>query len=126
MSAAGEVRVHGLRELQRDLGKYAKDVRKEVRDELKQAAETVRASAEQKAPANISRLGPTWSRMRIGITSRAVYVAPKSRRRNGTPRPNLAPLLMNEAMLPALEEHRSDVERALEQMLDRLGSRNGF
>lgn len=117
--------VRGLRELQRDLDKYAKDVKKELRVELATIAEPVARTAEQNALANISHIGPTWSRMRIGITTKVVYVAPKTRRKLGTGRPNLAGLLGKE-MDASLDQHESGIEKALEAMLDRLGDRHGF
>lgn len=120
------VRVHGLRELQRDLGKYDRDLKRELRVELKQAAEPVRTSAESMALANIGKLGPQWARMRIGVTSKLVYVAPRTRRSSGTARPNLAPMLMDRAMQPALDQHSDEVVRSLDQMLDHLGAENGF
>ncbi len=118
--------VTGLRELQRDLGRYAKDVKKEVRKELQTVAEPIRAKAQNLAAANIRNIGPTWERMRIGVISSGVYLAPKSRRRGGSPRPNLAPLLLDDAMQPAVDGSEEMVTVALEVMLDRLGNANGF
>jgi hypothetical protein len=126
MPGSSAIHVSGLRELQRDLGRYAKDLKKELSVELKAVAEPVRAAAEQMASANIANIGPTWSRMRVGVTSSLVYVAPKSKRRGGSPRGNLAGLLSEKAMQPALEENEPVIEAALEAMLDRLGEKNGF
>lgn len=123
---AGAVAIKGLRELQRDLNSYSKAAKKAVRVELAAVAEPVRATAEQLAAANISHIGPVWERMRVGITTSLVYVAPKTRRKLGTGRPNLAGLLDDRAMQPALDQHEHGIESALEAMLDRLGDSHGF
>lgn len=126
IGAAGEVRIRGLRELQSSLKKVNKEVAKTVRDELKEAAEPVRQTAERFAGAEISHIGPSWGQMRLGVTSSTVYIAPKSRRRGGSPRKNLAILLLEKAMFPALEEHQGYIIKRVERALDRLGESEGF
>lgn len=126
MPAAGHVTVRGLRELNRAFDQMGKELKKELRDELKTVGEPVRQAAEQLAVANIRNVDQRWSAMRLGTTSRVVFVAPKARRRRGTPRPNFGNLLLNRAMLPALEANEPKVIRGLEQMLDRVGEKGGF
>ena len=126
MPNTSTVRVQGLKELQRDLKKMRSDLGKELKAELRSVAEPVRQTAEQLAVANLPNIGPAWSRMRIGITTSVVYVAPRTRRKLGSPRPNLAQLLMDRSMQPALDQHEQGIESALEVMLDRLGEKNGF
>ena len=126
MPNTSTVRVQGLKELQRDLKKMRSDLGKELKAELRSVAEPVRQTAEQLAVANLPNIGPAWSRMRIGITTSVVYVAPRTRRKLGSPRPNLAQLLMDKSMQPALDQHEPGIESALEAMLDRLGEKNGF
>lgn len=121
----GAVRVRGLRELQRDLKLIDAQVAKEIRAELKDVAEPVRARAVQNALADISHIGERWSQMRIGVTTRMVYVAPKARRRGGTGQPNLAPLL-GQAMETALAENEDRVVAGLEHALDRAVTLHGF
>lgn len=128
---AGAVGIRGLRELQRDLKKYADDVQRDLKRELKAAAEPVREGAERLAVREIRNLTSAtaekdWWRMKLGVNSRVVYVAPGVRNQGGSHRPNLGLLLLNRAMEPSLEEHRSEVIRDLERMLDRLAVRNGF
>lgn len=123
--AAGEVYVRGLPELQRAFKRISKDLSKEMQAELKDVGEPVRAAAEQLAVENISHIGDRWSRMRLGVTSRSVYVAPKARRRRGSPRPNLAPLLATQ-MEAALAANEERVVAGLERMIDRLGGEAGF
>ncbi len=118
--AAGTVRVQGLRELDRALNAYAKDAQKGMRKDLRVVAEPVRAMAEQLAVGNISNIGAAWSRMRIGVTSRAVYVAPKSRNAGGSPRRNVGTLLMERAMQPALDRNTDEVIRGMEHILDTI------
>lgn len=119
------VQIRGLRELNHALQAYNKDLQRELRDELRDAAEPVRGRAESLASSSISNIG-FWSQMRTGVTSRVVYVAPRRRRRGGSPRPNLAGLLMGQAMEPALDAEQGQVVRSVESMLDRLGRENGF
>ena len=124
--AAGEIRIRGLRELNRALNKVNKEAAKTVRDELKKAAEPVRATAERFAGAKISNIGPRWGQMRLGTRGGAVYVAPSSRNQGGSPRPNLGRLLCEEAMEPALEEHEDELAKRVEDALERLGNSAGF
>ncbi len=123
---AGTVRVKGLRELDRALNAYNKDVKKDMRKELRVVAEPVRALAEQMAVGNIGNIGSVWSRMKLGVTSRVVYVAPRARNKGGSPRSNLGALLMEQAMQPALDSRTDEVINGLESWLGRVGDRHGF
>lgn len=123
--AVGEVRVRGLRELQRSLNKINKEAAGVVRDELKEAAEPVRSSAETLAVSEIRNVGLDWSRMRVGTRPGSVYVAPQARRKGGSPRPNLGVLLFDQ-MQAALDKHQGEIVERVEDALDRLGRRAGF
>lgn len=124
----GAVSVKGLRELNRAFAQLSADLRHELRAELAAAGEPVANAAEQLALANISHIGDHWSRMRVGVTTTLVYVAPRSRRRRKASyaRPNLAPLLMDKAMQPALEQKAPEVYGLIDVMLGRLAGENGF
>jgi hypothetical protein len=124
--ANATIRVKGLKELDRAFKAMDKELQKELRAELKQAAEPVRDLAEQKATAGIRNIGPQWGQMKLGVTARSVYVAPKARRHGGSPRPNVGLLLMEKAMFPALDENEEKVERGVEELIDRLARKNGF
>lgn len=117
---AGEIRVKGLADLNRALAKADRDVRLGIRSEYRTVAEPVRADAESLSLANISHIGVPWSRMRIGVTQRAVYVVPKQRgvrgRSRSRRRPNLARLLYPQ-MQKALDKNQAEVERRFNQML---------
>lgn len=111
------VRVEGLRELSRAFALADKAERKMFRDTLKEVAEPVRSDAEALARIAIKPGAISWSSMRVGVTRTSVYVAPRRRRTVGTRRRNLAAILMDSAMSPALERNRDDVERATDDML---------
>lgn len=120
--AVSEVRVRGLAELNRALRRTDRDVRAGIRKELRGVAEPVRAQAEQLAASEIRNIGHDWSRMRVGITTDTVYVAPRKRgvKRGANKRKNLAPLLMDRAMQPALDDNTGLVERRFEAMLGQV------
>lgn len=99
---------------------------RELRTGLTDAAEPVRTDAERRAVAEISHIGDRWSRMRIGVTRSLVYVAPvergvKTKGRQSLRRPNLAPLMMNKAMEPALDANEERVLHTIEGLLDNVG-----
>ena len=109
--AFGTVHVEGLAQLDRAFKQADAKLHRELRGSLERAAEPVRADAERLAAAGIRRIGLPWSQMRIGVTARSVYVAPKHRGARGRTRkrPNLAVLLLGRAMLPALERNQAEV-----------------
>ncbi len=124
--ASGTVRVKGFRELDRALNAYSNDLRKDFRKELKVIAEPVRVLSEQMAVGNISNVGATWSRMKLGAKAKAVYVAPRARPRGtGTARPNLA-LLLKTQMESALDAKKPTVVKGFEDLIDRLTAKHGF
>jgi hypothetical protein len=90
---ADAVVVEGLTDLQRAFKAADVSVQRELRKALRLAAEPVRADAERLAVAGIPRIGTPWSRMRVGVTNREVYLAPKERGQKGRDqrlrRPNL-------------------------------------
>lgn len=127
---AEAIRVIGLKELSRDFKRMSKDLSDRLVDELKEAAQVVADDAEDLALTRIRNMprSPRWAGMRIGV-SRAqglVYVVPAARSRRRTHRPNLADLLLEEAMDPAVEKNQKKVVERLEEMLDRLANSNGF
>ena len=124
----GEIRVKGLPELERAFATMAVATRKEVKAGLRSAAEPVRTSAETNASGRILNMGTgRWSRMRLGSNrGMVVYVAPRARRRGGSPRPNLAPLLLDRAMIPALGQHRDEVQAKLALAVEAAAKTAGF
>jgi hypothetical protein len=126
------VQVKGLRELQAAFAHADRATRLGLRAELQHVAEPVQRDAQALAGQEISgmRRSPRWARMRVGVTRRLVYVAPKQRGvktrnpRDPRRRPNLAPLLMARAMEPVLERHETEIVIATEAMLDHIA--DGF
>lgn len=122
------VRVRGLADFQRVAAAAGGAAPKITRDALREVAEPIRADAEQLAQTGIRRIGPRWSRMRVGVTRRLVYVAPRQRGvkgRGADPRrrPKFADLLDRRAMTPALERNEDNIERRVEQAFDALARR---
>ena len=115
--------VTGLRELSAAYSKLERDTRLGLRHGLHDAAEPVRRDAESLAQAQISRIGRNWWKMRTGISRNLVYVAPvqrgvKTKGRQQLARPNLADLLIDRAMEPALHRNEAEVERGIQLVLD--------
>jgi hypothetical protein len=121
----GAIAVRGMEDLQRAFRALSRDLGNGVREALEAAGDPVRSAAERLAVQEISRIGIPWSRMRVGVTRTSVYVAPvqrgvKSRGRQRLRRPNLAPLLLERALDPALEQNRDRVEDEVLETLDDL------
>ena len=118
--------VRGLREVNAAFAKTDRDIRLGWRASMRQVAEPVRRDAEQLAQDSIRNMpaSPRWGRMRVGVTRNMVYVAPRQRGARARSaasarRPNLANLLMDRAMEPALERHAHEIEERFERLLDR-------
>jgi hypothetical protein len=115
-----DVYVTGLREVIRDFNRMGGEVKEKTRAALVKVGDPVKETAEQLAAGSIRNLGGFWGQMRVGVTSQSVYVALAARRRGGSPRPNLGRLLMNDALLPAVDQNEPRIRRELEDMLDDL------
>jgi hypothetical protein len=120
--AEGGLVIHGYSQLRLLAKKAGPEVQKDLDARLRDLAEPIRFTAESLATREIRRIGPKWSRMRIGVTRRVVYVAPKQRgvkTRGPDPRrrPNLADLLEERAMTPALARHEENLEAGVENVL---------
>lgn len=120
------VAVRGLRELNRALRAADKTTRAEFRTGFRKVAEPVRADAERLALSDITRITQPWARMRTGVTTKLVYVAPRQRGIKGRGddprrRPKFADLMMNRALAPALERNKGKVEHEIEVLLDHVG-----
>lgn len=123
MSSA--VTVRGLRELEILFADFGKDAKRELNVELRKIAEPIRADAQSLAVSGIPRIGPKWSKMRVGVTRTLVYVAPRQRGvRAGSPRsrPKFAQLMLDRAMDPALERNRGRVEGDVESLFEHLAN----
>ena len=122
--ASGEIIVDGLRELNETFKDAPKDVRLAYRKELRTVGLPVQQTAERLAVERIRKIGPHWSKMRVGITQTLVYVAPRQRgvknRGDRGARPTLGTRLAEEVTNPALEQNKQRIEQDFDEMLDRL------
>jgi len=117
----------GFRELNLAYKFAERDVRLRWRANLRQVAEPVRQDAERLAVSSIRRMpgSPKWARMRVGVTQRVVYIAPRQKGTHGRGRlrrPNLADLLLDRAMEPALERNEEEMFRNLERLMDTIAA----
>jgi elongation factor P--beta-lysine ligase len=114
--------VEGLRDLHRAFRRADKELIKELRTSLRKVAEPVRVDAEHLALTEIRKMTLPWSVMRVGVTQREVYVAPKlrgvkTRGRDPRRRPNLFDLLLTRVLEPALAHNQERVVYEVEKML---------
>jgi hypothetical protein len=119
---AKTIKVDGLEALRRAFVAADKEVANDMRDALQEAAAPVRADAQMLAATTIRRIGPNWSRMRVGSTRTIVYVAPVERGAKGRGnqryrRRNFKDLLLRRALEPALERNVDKVVRRVDAML---------
>lgn len=120
-----ELAVKGLKELTRTFSKAPSDVNRAYRAELRTVAEPTKSTAETLATSRIRKMTPAWAKMRVGITQKLVYVAPRQRGVKGRAgqvrrRPKFGTLMMDRAMQPALDQHQAQIARDFDVMLDRL------
>lgn len=118
--------VRGLRDLQKAWAVADKETSKELRSALRDAAEPVKTDAQTLAATSIKRPktgGPDWSRMRVGVTRKSVYVAPKQRstRNKSMRREKWADRIAFRAMQPALDRNIHQVEAKVDDALGTVG-----
>lgn len=120
-------RVHNLEKLNRFFALAGPQAKRDLNQKLRLLAEPMRSDAEQFARSGIRRIGTRWPKMRVGVTRKLVYVAPKERGvkvRGATgARPALATLLEQRAMAPAERKNEAAVEKGVEEMFDALVKR---
>jgi hypothetical protein len=115
--AAGTVRVKGLNETIRAFRELDRKLPKVVQDELKEAADPVVQAARQK----IGRYhGASIGTIRPRATARSVFVRQGARKRSGR-RGDFGALQMRRLM-EALDENQRQIEKGVEDALDRLTS----
>jgi hypothetical protein len=114
------VHIRGLREMNRAFKESDKNLPKLMRKKMSDVAKPVAIDAADRA-SRIGNVTGRWAEMRVGVTSRVVYVAPTQRgHRSSERRPNLASLLMDRAMQPALDAHSDDIVDKVGDALDEL------
>jgi hypothetical protein len=117
--------VEGYTEVMRAFARAERDTRLGVRRTFREAAEPVKKSAEELALSEVHRMpySPKWAKMRIGVTRREVYVAPRQRGIKGRGddprrRPNLAVIMGPRVFQAALDRHRAQIVHMVEHTLD--------
>jgi len=121
--AVGEVKIHGLRELNAALHRYDRALGKDLDRALLEAGVLVAQSARSKFSAIDTRSAGGF-RARMRGFGRLV-VEQRYGRTTGQ-HPEFGALQMRRALLPALREEEPYVFAAVEHMLDRLGHEEGF
>ncbi len=115
--------VGGLSDLQKAWKVADRETGKELRKALRDAAEPVRSDAQALAAFRIPKNTPPWEAMRVGVTQKSVYVAPRHRgtRKRSLSRPRFADLLAGRAMQPALDRNIHKVEAKVDDALTTIG-----
>lgn len=124
----GLIQVEGLARFDRAVKEFEPEVHTELRIGLREAAEPVREKAADLSKEKISGMAravrSSWWEMKLG-GGIYVYVAPASRNKGGSPRPNLARLLMNKGMRPGLAAEEPVVavaaQKAVERAIESVG-----
>lgn len=106
----------------RALQQVSRDIQVGARQEMQAIGELVAHDAETLALSNISGMArsPGWSDMRVGQNNELVYVVPARRgtRTRKRKRPNLAPLMLRRAMLPAKAHNFVEAQRRFDALVD--------
>ena len=119
---AGTIRVKGLRELDRAFRKMDKELSKDLRSSLKEAAEVVAVEARSR----FQGIQPaTSATMKAVVRARGASVEQTKGRTTGL-RPDYGALQMRRALSPALDAKSAEVAKKVDDMLGRLASKNGF
>ena len=128
MAAPATFRIKGLRQLDRALGKADKNLRKNLRGELKEIAEVVARRARGIAEAKglrdtgdlIRGIKPYALTGRAGVRSNAVhrgFAYPARLEFEGRGAGGWGP---RATLNPAVDQTRHEIERGIEQLLDRM------
>jgi hypothetical protein len=125
LGSAYEIKIHGQEELERAFMAEKKEVLAGLKKEILAIGAFVRKDAQSNALAEISNIGPKWSRMRMGVTPVMAYIVPSARNRGGSPRPNLAGLLAT-AMQEAADKHGAEFLTRVDALIDATSAKNGF
>lgn len=119
--------VVGAEELRIAFSAAGTSLNSELRRRIASYAEPVRTDAEAFALARIPTVGVPWSRMRKGTAPALVYVAPVQRgtRIRSRRRPRFGTLLMERAMVPALERNRQSITEKIDGLVARMERKFG-
>lgn len=140
---ADTIHVEGLKELDRAFGKLSKDLRKELRDELRAAGRIVSAEAKTiAAQKGLVRSGKLVRAIRPTVKGGSLFVRDGARGSDGFPYPKRYEFEGGRRqpsdaasyrgtgsrafMRPALERTSGQVVERIDEMLGRLAGENGF
>jgi hypothetical protein len=117
--------VENYTNVMRAFAKADRQLKNEWRRELRAVGEPVASESQLLAVSTIPNMSrsPQWARMRVGVTQKETYVVPRQRGVRGhgpKRRPNLANLMLDRAMRPALSRNRDRVVARFGQALDRI------
>lgn len=118
---ADVLRIKGLKELDRAFGKIDRDLRREMKVEIKAGAELVAADARPRAEKYGSRTAGGIKAAIRGTTGLVRQSIGGKRIR-----PAFGSVLLRNALLPAVEAKQEAVVDHFDQMLGRLGGDAGF
>lgn len=120
------VRVLGLSELISALNAVDRDLAKELRAKLKEAADVVAKDAS----ARLSELSPSPSRsaasIRPRVRSAGLVTVEQTRRKTTGKRPDWGAIQMRDAFLPAADADEAVVAGMIEKAIDDVALRHGF
>lgn len=110
------VRVRGLRELVRACDKSTRDVKRGMRDALRQSGDVVRVESTERFSVVDARSAAGY---RTVVRQRGVSVEQSLRRTTGK-HPDFGAKQMREALMPALDAKQAEVVKAFEEnVIDR-------
>ena len=114
----GGVEVKGMRALDRNLGIFDKNARKELRKQLKAIAEPIAVDVRH----GVERFGArTVEGVQAGARTGMAVVRQRAKKTTGL-RPDFGTLQMDVAFLPALKKNEPAAIRSIEDMLENLAS----
>ena len=123
MADTRTVRVEGLRELLRVTDQLPKQVRKDIRDQLRQVAEPVRREAQELF---LTRVSSNQRKTRYGVSVRkagTISVEQRVKGKSGNPklhRPGFTKLVWQRSLAPAVEHNEREVVAGFNRVLDDL------
>lgn len=116
------VHVRGYRECISALNKVNREVSKETKAALKDAADPVAASSREKLAryqgASLGTIGPR-------VTTQGVFVTQRAKKVTGK-RGDFGALQMTRGLMPALDEHGDEIEHGVVAAFDTLVRSSGF
>ena len=141
---AATIRVRGAKELEAAFLEMRREVLLGLRTEILSIAEKVKDDAHRRSNVDIGNMpdSPRWAEFRLGVTTTShfgalaaiglgaaatpmIYIAPKARRRGGSPRGNLAPLLQN-VMQSAADAHEEELWAGIEALINSSSAKAGL